>query len=748
MNILVSIITVNYNGLEDTSALIETIPQTDGVEVIVVDNGSRADEASVLEQRHPWITVVRSAENLGFAGGNNLGIKAAHGKYLYFINNDTLLEVRGEGCEVRDERREVRGESLFQPLIDRLESDPRMGAVCPKIRFSWDNNPIQYAGYTPLSSITLRNQPIGFGEDDHGQHDTPHATPYAHGAAMMVKREAIDKAGLMPECFFLYYEELDWSMMIRRAGYDIWYEPACTIYHKESRTTGQNSPLRTYYITRNRLLFARRNVTAPKRYLTYAYLVLLVMPRDLLKHLFHRQPPLAKAALKGVTDFLRGRQGPLTINHYMWHDWKKTRIGWLLALAVLVAIGIYIAIDARKTDVSGKDVVCIPVYGQSLALGEEAERITDFSQLAEQSHDRIVTENIDNKYGYFDGSSLKQYLKRLFHYRKRSFELSVYGMAESLTQQLGTDTVICTFPGGQGATALAQLSKGTPPYDRFISDIAKACRVARKGQCRSFTVPAVCFMQGESDIADYPDTDYQQLLLRFKDDINRDIKAITQQTDDVRIITYQANALSRGQHFQANSYECVETRVPQTFVHLLLTDTLFWACGPTYPYPAVREVVHIDGASQKQMGCLEALSALAILRHQQRITGLLPTAFEASDSSVTIAFSVPCPPLVFDTVQVSKAPHYGFSVITPDNRDIAAAVIVDSTSVHIRCSESPKGCKVRYAVNGDPMKSGNQHGPRGNLRDSQGRYLQATIAGQCRPLHNWAFQFDHAVSVP
>lgn len=430
----------------------------------------------------------------------------------------------------------------------------------------------------------------------------------------------------------------------------------------------------------------------------------------------------------------------------MWHDWKKARIWWLAALVVLVAIGIYIAIDARKTDVSDKVVVCIPVYGQSLALGEEAERITEFTQLAAQSHDRIVTENIDDKYGYFDGSPFKQYIKRLFHYRKRSFELSVYGMAESLTQQLDADTVICTFPGGQGATALAQLSKGTPPYDRFISDIATACRLAQRGHCRSFFVPAVCFMQGESDIADYPDTDYQQLLLQFKADINRDIKAITHQTDDVRLITYQANALARGNRFQAHSYDCVETRVPQTFVHLLLTDTLFWASGPTYPYPAVREVVHIDGASQKQMGYLEALSALAILRHQQRITGLLPTDFMVSDSCVTVTFNVPCPPLVLDTIQVAKAANYGFSVITPDNRDIITDIVIDSTSVQILCAASPLGCKVRYAVNGDPMKSGNQHGPRGNLRDSQGDHIQATIAGHSRSLHNWSFQFDHPLS--
>ena len=306
MNILVSIITVNYNGQEDTCALLDSIPQTEGVEVIVVDNGSRDDEASVIKQRYPWITVVRSSKNLGFAGGNNLGIKAAHGKYLYFINNDTLLKTKGEKCELRSE-------VFFQPLIDRLESAPHIGAVCPKIRFSWDNNPIQYAGYTPLSSVTLRNQPIGFGEDDCGQYDKPHPTPYAHGAAMMVKREAIEKAGLMPECFFLYYEELDWSMMIRRAGYDIWYEPACTIFHKESKSTGQNSPLRTYYITRNRFLFAKRNIKAPKRHLTYCYLILLVMPRDLLKYLFKRQTLLAKAVLKGVADFIRGREGQLIV---------------------------------------------------------------------------------------------------------------------------------------------------------------------------------------------------------------------------------------------------------------------------------------------------------------------------------------------------------------------------------------------------------------------------------------------------
>ena len=290
-----SIITINYNGLKDTCELMETLPLEDkSIEVIVVDNASTQDEATIIEQRFPQVTVIRSSKNRGFAGGNNLGIQAAHGKYLFFINNDTLF--RGVGHSLT---------SYLLPLTSLLDSSDNIGAVCPKIRFAWGNNPIQYAGYTPLSPITLRNRSIGYGEPDEGQYDTPHATPYAHGAAMMVKREVIEKAGFMPECYFLYYEELDWSMMIRHAGYDIWYEPACTIYHKESQSTGQNSPLRTYYITRNRLLFVKRNSYGTTRYLSFFYLIGIVALKDILKYSLQAKPDLAKATMKGVNHFFK-----------------------------------------------------------------------------------------------------------------------------------------------------------------------------------------------------------------------------------------------------------------------------------------------------------------------------------------------------------------------------------------------------------------------------------------------------------
>ena len=284
-----SIITVNYNGFHDTCELIDSIPLNEEMEVIVVDNASKQNEAQLLQQKYPQIKTIRSEANLGFAGGNNLGIKAAKGKYLFFVNNDTLFKA----------------DTHFDALIDRLESNENIGMVCPKIRFSWDQCPIQFAGYTPLSPITLRNHSIGFGEEEKGQYNTPHPTPYAHGAAMMTKREVIDKAGLMPECYFLYYEELDWSMMITRAGYEIWYEPNCTIYHKESQTTGQQSPLKTYYITRNRLLFVKRNVSNMMKYLSYAYIIGIVTLKDILKYSFSRRFDLVKATINGITSFLK-----------------------------------------------------------------------------------------------------------------------------------------------------------------------------------------------------------------------------------------------------------------------------------------------------------------------------------------------------------------------------------------------------------------------------------------------------------
>lgn len=284
----ISVISVNYNGLHLTCAMVESLRRhvTQPLEIVVVDNGSARDEAALLRERYPDIKVLRSERNLGFAGGNNLGFTAATGDYLLLLNNDTEVE-----------------DDTLHYLCQTLDGDPAIGAVCPKIRFFDPPRHVQFAGYTPLTRITLRNALVGFGMPDDGSYDTPHDTPYAHGAAMMVRRETLEKAGPMPEIYFLYYEELDWSVRIRQQGRRIAYDPRCTVFHKESATTGQLSPLRTYYLTRNRLLFAWRNLRGAARICSIAYQLCIATPKSAVSALAHGRGDLAKAALRGAAGF-------------------------------------------------------------------------------------------------------------------------------------------------------------------------------------------------------------------------------------------------------------------------------------------------------------------------------------------------------------------------------------------------------------------------------------------------------------
>ena len=392
---------------------------------------------------------------------------------------------------------------------------------------------------------------------------------------------------------------------------------------------------------------------------------------------------------------------------------------------LLFIITLLFAACAQKPE-GHKVVVCIPVYGQSLALGEEAERITDFDSLANYANGRIVTENLDHHFGYYEFDDLKKIAKKMIRYQKRSFELSIYTMAQRLADQLGEDTLICTFPGGQGATIIKNLSKGSIPYQEFMEDIETAYQQATENGW-DFVIPAICWMQGESDIEDYLDINYSQQLIKIREDMNTDIRRIIHCKDTVCFICYQTNSLARGKKYHANNYQCIETAVPQTFVDMLRDNKWFWASGPTYPYSCVGEKVHIDAIGQQHIGELAARSALGIIRGSKRNKGLIPISLRTDNQDIIVHFNIPSPPLTLDTTQVRKAENYGFSVITKDNRNIATTATLEGDSIRITCSEIPLNCKVRYAVNGDPMKSGNQHGPRGNLRDSSA---------------NWCYLFD------
>jgi GT2 family glycosyltransferase len=268
----VSIITVNFNHSYLTDDLLQSIDEFggyDNIEVIVVDNGSTENPVPAWIYKYPLVHFIRSEQNLGFAGGNNLGLNRATGDYLFFVNNDTVFT-----------------KGLIQTLVDTLDQNPRVGVVSPKLLYFDDPGMLQYAGYTPMNYYTARNNCIGQYERDLGQYDhLMGETGFAHGAAMMVKREAIDKAGPMAEHFFLYYEELDWCDRIKKAGYVVWVNMKATIYHKESISVGKKSALKEYYMNRNRLLFIRRNAPLLAKLFFWVYFIVVVAPRNVFEYI-------------------------------------------------------------------------------------------------------------------------------------------------------------------------------------------------------------------------------------------------------------------------------------------------------------------------------------------------------------------------------------------------------------------------------------------------------------------------------
>ena len=287
---LISVITVNYNHSAVTCDMLESLFRVTypSLEVIVIDNGSPDDKPAIIKERFPQVTYIETGVNLGFAGANNLGINRSHGKYILLINNDTVVT-----------------DNFLEPLVNKMESDPSIGAVSPKIRYFYAPDTIQYAGLTPINSYTIRSRAIGFAEKDIGQYEKDAITAYAHGAAMMFSRKVVMEVGLMSEAFFLYYEELDWGFRLRQAGYKIWYVHDSLIYHKESVTTGKESPLKVYYLNRSRLLYMRRNVHGLTFGVSLLFQTFFAIPKNTLKYLFQGRPDLMRAYHRAIAWHLK-----------------------------------------------------------------------------------------------------------------------------------------------------------------------------------------------------------------------------------------------------------------------------------------------------------------------------------------------------------------------------------------------------------------------------------------------------------
>src|SRR3989344_328562 len=298
-----SIVIVNYNSADDTLECLDSLSKIDypDYEIILADNAS-SDASFVLNKIHknfPAVKILALPSNLGFAGSNNAGIKAAldgGARCVLLLNNDTTV-----------------APDFLSQMVKAAESDKKIGIVGAKIYYFAEKNRIWYNG--GVFSWINGGRPIQDGAIDENPGDKEiRNTKYVTGCALLIKKEAVEKIGLLCENFFMYYEDIEWSLRIRGAGYKTVVAPAAHIWHKVSRSAlKMGAPVIHYYNIRNALILTRMRASAPAKALVYLWsayhyakqIIKLIMFRDRdSKH-------IARAIMRGISDFYRGKYGKI-----------------------------------------------------------------------------------------------------------------------------------------------------------------------------------------------------------------------------------------------------------------------------------------------------------------------------------------------------------------------------------------------------------------------------------------------------
>ena len=289
-------IVLNWNNPEDTLACLRSVTAINypAMQTIVVDNGSTDDSVARVRAAHPGIKVIETGENLGYAGGNNVGIRyGLNQRFDLFciLNNDVTV-----------------ASDFLIPLLAVLMQRIDVGVVTPLLVSPTEPPRILNAGVTfdfRTGQATHRFQ--GQAPDTPGVNITD--VDVASGSAMLVRRQMFEKFGFLPEKYFLYYEDAHWCTSVWRGGYRVVCQPRAHARHRISATLGRESQLITYYMTRNQLLFLWLNAPENLRY----RVLLRILGQDIVYIASdggRRHWGRARARLLGIVDFVTGRFGP------------------------------------------------------------------------------------------------------------------------------------------------------------------------------------------------------------------------------------------------------------------------------------------------------------------------------------------------------------------------------------------------------------------------------------------------------
>jgi len=247
-----AVVIPHYSGGEILCRCLHSLRRTAyrDFEIVVVDNGCPDGSVQAAEKAFPEIRVVRSAVNLGFAGGCNLGIRTTTSPFVVLLNNDTEVDA-----------------GWLEPLVRTAEADSRIAAIQPKILSLHNRQRFDYCGAAG-GEMDLFGYPFAWGrlfesiEEDHGQFERPKEVFWATGAAVLLRKSALNRIGLLDETFFAHMEEIDLDFRLHWAGYEVVFQPESVVYHQTGGTLGEDDLRKMVLNHRNSILMLLKNHTA------------------------------------------------------------------------------------------------------------------------------------------------------------------------------------------------------------------------------------------------------------------------------------------------------------------------------------------------------------------------------------------------------------------------------------------------------------------------------------------------------
>ncbi|MAS35257.1 MAG: glycosyl transferase [Anaerolineaceae bacterium] len=297
----VSIIVLNYNRREDTLECLRSLQHQTYLytRVILVDNASTDGTVEAVRSLYPMVEVIETGQNLGFTGGNNVGIQHAlddGADYILLLNNDTVV-----------------APDMIEQMVSVMEQDSSVAITGPTIYYYEQPEMIWSAG----GSIDWKRGltfMVGEGEEDKGQFGTePREVEFATGCALMVRRDVWEQVGLLDDTFFMYYEEVEWCVRARRHGMKIVHVPMAMMWHKISLQGRETTPGAYYYLTRNRLLFLSQSHASLQTWLytlgDYArtWLSWTIKPK------WQDRRHLRGVMLRAIGDYYTGKRGRMMV---------------------------------------------------------------------------------------------------------------------------------------------------------------------------------------------------------------------------------------------------------------------------------------------------------------------------------------------------------------------------------------------------------------------------------------------------